>query len=44
MTEHTHKQFDTEMEAIRSGVLDDGRPGRDAAARARSQLLERRRG
>ena len=21
MTEHTHKQFDTEMEAIRSGVL-----------------------
>ena len=40
MTEHTHKQFDAEMEAIRSGVLDDGRPGRDAARRARSSLLE----
>ena len=24
MTEHTHKQFDTEMEAIRSGVLTMG--------------------
>src|SRR5260221_10221213 len=24
MTEHTHKQFDTEMEAIRSGVLAMG--------------------
>ena len=24
MTEHTHKQFDAEMEAIRSGVLAMG--------------------
>ena len=24
MTEHTHKQFDAEMEAIRSGVLTMG--------------------
>ena len=24
MTEHTHKQFDTEMEALRSGVLTMG--------------------
>jgi len=39
MTEHTHKQFDTEMEAIRSGVLTMGGMVETQLSRA-IQLLE----
>jgi phosphate transport system protein len=39
MTEHTHKQFDTEMEAIRSGVLTMGGMAETQLSRA-IQLLE----
>ena len=40
MTEHTHKQFDAEMEAIRSGVLTMGGLVETQLARA-IELLER---
>ena len=40
MTEHTHKQFDADMEAIRSGVLSMGGIVETQLARA-IELLER---